>query len=68
MKYVDGLEGRLPADADFNRMLLGFSQWVGSEKLRKDTEWCDRRQLFSKGIHIYRLAYEVAIKRGGGVL
>ena len=34
---------------------------VGSEKLRKDTGWKNRRQSFSKGLRIYRKAYEAAV-------
>ena len=67
MRYV-GKENS--TDLDWERLVvsvMGFSQWVGSEKLRKDTGWKDRRKLFSEGIHQYRLAYEVAIERGGGV-
>ena len=45
-------------------MLIGFSQWTGSNKLRELTGWKDQRQLFSKGLQQYRLAYEVAIARG----
>jgi nucleoside-diphosphate-sugar epimerase len=45
-------------------MLMGFSQWVGSEKLRRDTGWRDRRMLFSEGIRVYRGAYEAAVERG----
>lgn len=44
--------------------LLGYSQWVGSEKLRKDTGWEDKRFLFSEGIKQYRIAYEAAVARG----
>lgn len=68
VKFVDGLEARLPIEQDWERILLGWTQWIGSEKLRKDTGWFDKRQLFSEGIHAYRLAYEVAIGRGGGAL
>jgi hypothetical protein len=39
-------EGRVGPRA----MLMAFSQWVGSEKLRRDTGWKDRRMLFSKGL------------------
>lgn len=46
---------------DATGMLVGYSQWVGSEKLRALTGWTDRRQLFSLGLHAYRLAYEAAI-------
>jgi nucleoside-diphosphate-sugar epimerase len=68
VKFVDGPEGRLSIEQDWNRILLGWTQWIGSEKLRRDTGWFDKRQSFSEGIHAYRLAYEVAIERGGGVL
>lgn len=44
--------------------LLGFSQYVGSEKLRRDTGWTDKRKLFSEGIKQYRVAYEAAVERG----
>lgn len=46
---------------DIVQMLCGFSQWVGSEKLRKDVGWKDKRQLFSEGLRIYRKAYEAAV-------
>jgi hypothetical protein len=46
------------------RMLMGFSQWVGSEKLRRDTGWTDRRMVFSEGIEQYRIAYEAAVEKG----
>ncbi|KAH8589436.1 hypothetical protein B0O99DRAFT_725355 [Bisporella sp. PMI_857] len=52
------------ADTYLPRVLFGFSQWTGSEKLRKDTGWEDRRLLFSEGIHQYRLAYEAATAEG----
>jgi hypothetical protein len=44
-------EGRVGPRA----MLMAFSQWVGSEKLRRDTEWRDRRMLFSEGLVGYRI-------------
>ena len=34
---------------------------MGSEKLRKDTGWKPRRQLFSEGLRIYRKAYEADV-------
>ena len=46
---------------DVVQMLIGFSQWVGSDKLRKDVGWRDKRQLFSEALHIYRKAYEAAV-------
>lgn len=46
---------------DVVQLLVSFSQWVGSGKLRKNIGWSDRRKLFSKGLHAYRLAYEAAV-------
>ena len=45
-------------------LLFGYSQWVGSEKLRRDTGWKDRRPAFSEAPHVYRKAYEEAARRG----
>ncbi len=45
-------------------LLTGFSQWVASEKIRRDVGWMDRRKLFSEGIKAYRLAYEAAVHQG----
>lgn len=44
--------------------VFSFSQWVGSDKLRSLTGWKDKRELFSKGIHAHRLAYEAYKGRG----
>ncbi len=49
---------------DVVQMLIGFSQWVGSEKLRLDVGWKEKRQSFSQGLQIYRRAYEAAVKLG----
>lgn len=46
---------------DVVQLLIGFSQWVGSEKLRRDLGWRDKRQLFSQAVHTYRKAYEAAV-------
>lgn len=51
-------------DVNVDRMLLGFSQWTGSERLRTDIGWRDRKALFSKALHQYRLAYEASVKSG----
>lgn len=51
---------------DVVQMLIGFSQWVGSEKLRRDVGWRDRRQPFSKAVHTYRKAYEAAVAQKHG--
>ncbi|EED18848.1 hypothetical protein TSTA_125620 [Talaromyces stipitatus ATCC 10500] len=44
--------------------LFGWSQWVESEKLRRDTGWTDKRMIFSEGIKQYRVAYESAVETG----
>lgn len=49
------------AKMDVVQMLIGFSQWVGSEKLRRDVGWRDKRQPFSEAVHTYRMAYEAAV-------
>ncbi|CAI7570470.1 unnamed protein product [Penicillium palitans] len=49
---------------DIVQFLTGFSQWVGSDKLRQDVGWKDRRLLFTEGLKAYRLAYEAAAKSG----
>jgi len=46
------------------RMLMGFSQWVGGEKVRSLTGWKDKRRLFSEEIGVYRRAYELAAGKG----
>lgn len=45
-------------------LLTGFSQWVGSEKIRREVGWKDKRQLFSVGVKAYRVAYEQAVREG----
>jgi nucleoside-diphosphate-sugar epimerase len=57
-------EGDRP-DVNFARMVFGFSQWIGSEKLRNLTGWKESRPLFSKAVERYRLAYEAALVAGG---
>ncbi|KAI1855994.1 hypothetical protein JX265_011891 [Neoarthrinium moseri] len=44
--------------------LLGFSQWVGSDKIRDVTGWTDRRPLFSQNLSVYRRSYEAAVRAG----
>jgi len=39
---------------------FAWSQWVGSDKIRRVTGWTDRRPLFAENLHVYRLAYEAA--------
>ena len=49
---------------DVVQIMVGFCQWVGSEKLRKDVGWSDRRVLFSEDLSAYRGAYEAAVAQG----
>lgn len=49
------------ADAAFPvglHFAFSYSQWVGSDKIRRITGWSDKRLLFSQNLHVYRLAYE----------
>ncbi|KAL2073292.1 hypothetical protein VTL71DRAFT_10616 [Oculimacula yallundae] len=68
VKYVKGEEGRKAPSENLDRMLMGFSQWTSSEKLRKQTGWTDRRLLFTEGLYQYRIAFEEARKKGLSVL
>lgn len=68
VKYVTGEKGRKAPGENRDRMLMGFSQWVGSEKLRKQTGWTDRRFSFTEGMHQYRITFEEARKKGLGIL
>ncbi|MCJ1248118.1 hypothetical protein MMC30_005333 [Trapelia coarctata] len=63
VKFVsaEGIGVPLPVQA-----LLGASQWVGSEKVRNDVSWKDKRLLFTEGLHTYRGAYEAAIEQEHG--
>jgi hypothetical protein len=47
---------------NWTRMLFGFSQWVGGEKVRALTGWEDKRRLFSEEIGVFRRAYELAVE------
>jgi nucleoside-diphosphate-sugar epimerase len=40
--------------------VFNFPQWVGSDKLRKDTGWTDKKPLFHEAYETYRRAYEAA--------
>jgi len=48
----------------FLSLVTGYSQWVGSEKLRKVTGYSDKRLLFTEGIKAYRGSYEVLMRDG----
>ncbi|KAI4867694.1 NAD(P)-binding protein [Hypoxylon rubiginosum] len=45
-------------------LALGYSQWVDSTKIRRLTGWTDKRMLLSENLHVYRIAYEEAARRG----
>lgn len=44
--------------------LLDYSQWVGSDRIRTELGWVDRRRLFSEAVGVYRKAYEEAVRVG----
>jgi nucleoside-diphosphate-sugar epimerase len=50
---------------NWKRMVMGYSQWVGSEKIRKMTGWTDKRRLFSEDIDVHRRSYELVAAKGG---
>ncbi|SPO05437.1 uncharacterized protein DNG_08124 [Cephalotrichum gorgonifer] len=39
-------------------LIVGYSQWVSSDKIRDLTGWTDKRMLFGENISAYRRAYE----------
>lgn len=40
--------------------VFNFPQWVGSDKIRKQTGWRDRKPLFHEAYDVYRRAFEQA--------
>ncbi|KAI1803026.1 NAD(P)-binding protein [Daldinia bambusicola] len=53
------------AEVDWSLYIsLGHSQWVDSTKIRKLTGWTDKRLAFWENLHVYRMAYEEAARRG----
>ncbi|KAI1760786.1 NAD(P)-binding protein [Hypoxylon sp. FL1150] len=61
--------GVVPASAadkvvPFADLALGYSQWVDSTKIRRLTGWTDKRMLLAENLHVYRVAYEEAVRRG----
>lgn len=63
VKFVSAEDSGLPL---LVHGLIGASQWVGSEKVRKDVGWRDKRPLFTEGLHAYRGAYEAAVEQKDG--
>ncbi|KAI1627523.1 hypothetical protein EDD37DRAFT_656416 [Exophiala viscosa] len=58
VEYVDPEEN---AEIAYTiQILFNFPQWVGSDKLRRDTGWTDKKPLFHKGYEVYRRAYDAA--------
>lgn len=53
--HVSG--SRSPADT---ATVTGFTQWVGSRKIRDLTGWKDQRPMFAEGIERYRREYEAS--------
>jgi len=49
---------------DFVHFLFAFSQWVGSEKIRRVTGWTDKKPLFTEMFDVYRLSYEAYLREG----
>jgi nucleoside-diphosphate-sugar epimerase len=52
-------EGDRP-DVNPARLVFGFSQRIGSEKLRNWTGWTESRSLFSMALKRYKVAFEAA--------
>lgn len=63
VKFVSAEGSKMPM---LVQMVIGSSQWVGSEKLRTDVGWKDKRVLFSEGLHAYGVAYEAAVEQKHG--
>ncbi|KAI2782528.1 NAD(P)-binding protein [Daldinia loculata] len=59
VRAPNGVEADLSA-----YVALGHSQWVDSSKIRRLTGWTDKRLPFWEGLHVYRMAYEEAARRG----
>lgn len=47
-----------PRELDADAILMGFSQWVDSRKIRELTGWCDKRLSFQDGVSVYRKSFE----------
>jgi len=59
----------LPASVSAHALTLllvwGWSQWVGSDKIRRVTGWRDWRPLLAENLAVYRRAYEAAAASDG---
>ncbi|KAK5414828.1 hypothetical protein LTR21_011129 [Exophiala xenobiotica] len=58
VEYIDPEDGDKESYAI--NLLFNFPQWVGSDKLRKDTGWTDRKPLFTEGYQVYSAAHDAA--------
>lgn len=58
---ADQLDDSFPSGLHF---ACAFSQWVGSESIRRLTGWRDTRPLFSEDMGVYRRAYEAEAEKG----
>lgn len=64
-RFVSGSEApNMKPKDQMMQLLFGFSQWVGSDKLRKVTGYEDKRIIFSQNIGVYRRSYEAAVHSG----
>lgn len=43
---------------------IAWSQWLGSDEIRRITGWTDRRMPFVENLGVYRRAYECAVAAG----
>ncbi|TAQ88207.1 hypothetical protein B7494_g3450 [Chlorociboria aeruginascens] len=55
VKYLPVEETPSSSEKLMMKVLIGFSQWTGSDKLRRETGWTDKRPLFSKALHLVNL-------------
>ncbi|KAF4537493.1 Nad dependent epimerase [Lasiodiplodia theobromae] len=62
VRYDPGVKERAGPGLDF--FIVGFSEWVSSEKIRRVTGWSDRRATFAEDVGVYRRAYEAALQQG----
>ncbi|EXJ86841.1 hypothetical protein A1O3_03795 [Capronia epimyces CBS 606.96] len=57
VSYGDAASG---SNTTFLKAFFDFPQWVGSDKLRRDTGWSDKKSLFHEGYQVYRNTYRLA--------
>ncbi|KAH6884167.1 hypothetical protein B0T10DRAFT_493700 [Thelonectria olida] len=67
--FPDGIRFLPQEDADESfptglHFVFSFSQWVGSDEIRRVTGWKDKRLLFSENVEVHRRSYE-RLRLGG---